>query len=418
MISRLYREDAYLVAFEARVTSSRDVGKGRLAVELDRTAFYPTGGGQPHDTGRLAGLPVIDVRETGDGGIDHIVRAAPSEAPDGSIRAEVDWARRFDHMQQHTGQHILSRAFVDVAAAPTLSFHLGETTCTIDVDAAELTPARLRAVESRANEVVFSNVPVGVTTVPAADAVQLAKEMELVRDLALRPGDPFRLIEIDGFDRTPCGGTHVRRAGETGGVAILQHERFKGTTRVEFVCGSRVIRHLARLQDVVSACVGKLSAPLDQIPETVDRLQSQLAAVRRELDTARGSLADLEAGSLAAEARDHGGVSILVKVFDDRGVDQAQAIARRFAGTAGRVALVAARDASAGKAGLVFVRSEQGVPPDLAMGEILSEICAGRGGRGGGNPVLARGGLPAGEAPAALEEAFATVSRRLASRRA
>src|SRR5678816_3939605 len=240
MPHRMYRDDSYLDRFTATVTAAEPVSAGLFAVELDRTLFYPTGGGQPHDTGRLAGKPVVDVHEGGDGRILHLVSA--ESPPSGEVAGEIDWVRRFDHMQQHTGQHILSRAFVEMAGAATKSFHQGEGLCTIDIDRTELDAAMARSVEARTNEIVFSDPPVEVDLIDAARAPQLAADMNLARDLALKPGDPIRMVRVGRFDETPCGGTHVRRAGEVGAVAIRRWERFKGGTRVAFVCGGRVVR--------------------------------------------------------------------------------------------------------------------------------------------------------------------------------
>src|SRR5262245_47436235 len=182
---RLYRDDSYLTRFSARVEASSSEAEGLHAVELDRTAFYATGGGQPHDTGLMAGLPVVDVREGGSGRILHIVRT--DSAPRGEVDCEIDWKRRFDHMQQHTGQHILSRAFVTVAGAATESFHLGEDSCTIDLDLDSADETIVRTAESLANATVFANQPVIVEKAAPERATQLAADMNLARELALKP---------------------------------------------------------------------------------------------------------------------------------------------------------------------------------------------------------------------------------------
>lgn len=408
---RLYRDDSYLRRFTANVVSAAPGREGEFAVELDRTAFYPTGGGQPHDLGLISGLPVIDVREAGDGRILHILRAdAP---PVGAVDAEIDWLRRFDHMQQHTGQHILSRAFLEVADAATTSFHLGETSCTIDVSFAEITAAGVRRAEERANEIVFGDAAVAVEHVDADRAPRLAADMNLQRELALKPGDPIRLIKIDRFDETPCGGTHVRRAGEVGAVVVRSRERFKGGTRVSFLCGGRVVKGLADLGEVVDSCVSRLSVRPHELPSAIARLQEQLAESRRSARMLNEALVGAEAVARDASARIAGACRVIVEVFPQRSAPDLQLLAQKYVLSGSRVALLATADAATGKATLVFARSDDGVPADLSMGGILASVCRTHGGNGGGAVLLARGGVPATSAAACLEEAFLLLSSRL-----
>ena len=412
MPHRSYRDDSYLSRFTATVTAVEPGPGGLFAVELDQTAFYPTGGGQPHDTGHLSGSPVVDVQEAGDGRILHLVRA--DTPPSGDVAGEIDWPRRFDHMQQHTGQHILSRAFVDTAGASTRSFHLGESICTIDIDRMELGDALAREAEARANEIVFSDSPVEVELIDPACAPQLAADMNLARELALKPGDPIRIIRIDRFDETPCGGTHVRRAGEVGAVVIRRWERFKGGTRVWFVCGGRVVRAMRDLGEVVDACVGRLSVQPAELPPAIARLQEQLGDARRTAKVLNEALVSAEAIARDASARPAGVCRVLVELFPGRPADDLQLLARKYVQSASRVALLASTDAEGGTSTLVFARSDTGGAAFLRMGEILSAICRGHGGKGGGGAALARGGgVRAGDAAACLEEGFRIISAQL-----
>ena len=407
---RLYREDSYLTRFSARVETSVPEPTGMHAVELDRTAFYPTGGGQPHDTGLLAGLPVVDVREADAGRILHIVRA--DDAPRGEVDCQLDWNRRFDHMQQHTGQHILSRAFVQVAGAATRSFHLGDDGCTIDLalDAADETT--IRAAEKLANEIVFANHPVMVAQAPPDMAAQLAADMGLARELALKPGDAIRIIRVGRFDETPCGGTHVRASGEVGVIVIRSWERFKGGTRVAFACGGRVVRMVAALGGVVDACVAKLSAQPLELASAVGRLQEQLTETRRWAKLLNEALIGAEAVACDASARTIGGCGVIVELFTDRPIEDVQLLARKYTMTPGRVALLASLDTTTGKASLVFARSDVGIPPEFKVGELLEQVCRSRGGKGGGGASFARGGGVAGsDAQGALDEAFAIITQ-------
>ena len=429
MPERLYRDDSYLARFTARVTAAHPDGSV-TSVELDRTAFYPTGGGQPHDTGRLGSLEVIDVREAGDGRILHVVRGGDAGLTDVAreVACELDWSRRFDHMQQHTGQHILSRAFVEVAGASTRSFHLGESSCTIDIDlggaragADDETERMVRSAEARANEVIFGDRPVSIALLDASRAGALAADKSLARELALKPGDAIRLIQIGDFDETPCGGTHVRRTGEVGAVAVRSWERFKGGTRVAFVCGGRVVRSHRQLGAVVDACVAKLSTQPADLPAGIDRLQDQLASARRANKDLTDEVVGARARARDAGARIVGQFRILLEQLAAPAAEL-QPLARAYVDQGDRVALLASTEPGAQMTTLLFARSEPasagaGTLGALNMGEILGGVCRARGGKGGGGAGMARGGgVPAAEAGACLEEAFAAVVERLAPR--
>ena len=400
---RLYRDDSYLKSFRARVLAAATAGGDLMQVELDRTAFYPTGGGQPHDTGRLGDRTVVDVQEMDDGRILHLVRA--TEAPAGEVEGAIDWSRRFDHMQQHSGQHILSRAFVSIAGAATRSFHLGADSCTIDIDLAEPRPDLLRAAERLANETIFGDTPVSVRTLPADEMPTLPRATDIARELALRPGDSIRIIQIGSFDESPCGGTHVARASEVGCVAVRSWERFKGGTRVTFLCGGRVVREVERLGGIADACVAGLSVKLDEVPAALQRIQEQSAVARRANRALSDQLATAEAAALDAAARTLGSCRVAVSLLGGRDPETVQRIAQKFTAIPGRVALLAGD--GDGLVSLVFARSREGVPTSMDMGRLMSGVCASRQGRGGGRPELARGGgFPAPQAAAALEEAF------------
>ncbi|HXI02292.1 MAG TPA: alanyl-tRNA editing protein, partial [Candidatus Saccharimonadales bacterium] len=248
---RLYQRDSFLTRFRAVVVDVRPSPAGedgappRFDLLLDRTAFYPEGGGQPFDTGRLAGLPVVAVRE-GDAGPLHTVSVEPSgpalpESGD-EVEGVVDWDRRHDHMQQHSGQHLLSRAFLEVAAARTRSFHLGSEICTIDIAMSPPDEGAIGRAAELTNSIVAEDRPVAVSERDAGE-IDSAEEAGL-SGLKLKPGDPVRIIEVDGFDANPCGGTHVARTGQVGPVALLGHEPFRGMTRITFACGRRVARLL------------------------------------------------------------------------------------------------------------------------------------------------------------------------------
>ncbi len=400
---KLYRDDSYLKSFRARVLAAATAGEDLMEVELDRTAFYPTGGGQPHDTGRLGDRAVVDVKESDDGRVLHVVKS--TEAPAGEVDGAIDWTRRFDHMQQHSGQHILSRAFVQIAGAATRSFHLGAAACTIDIDLADPQPALMRRAERLANDVIFGDAPVTVRTVPADELPTLPAAADLTREMGIRPGDPMRIIQIGAFDENPCGGTHVARSGEVGCVAVRSWERFKSGTRVSFLCGGRVVKEVERLGTLADACGARLSVPLEEIPAALLRMQEQSAEARREIRGLSEALATADAAALDAGARSLGACRVAVSVLEGHGADSVQRVAQKFTASPGRVALLAV--GIDGMANLVFARAREGVPASMDMGRLMTRVCGTHQGRGGGRPELARGGgFACAQAAAALEQAF------------
>ncbi|HUR19607.1 MAG TPA: alanyl-tRNA editing protein, partial [Vicinamibacterales bacterium] len=243
MTNRIYYTDALQTTFEATVLSSLPLDavassenaastSRHSKVVLDTTAFYPTSGGQPFDRGTLGGQAVLDVIDGDDGVVTHVVDAPLEQGS--TVTGVIDWARRFDHMQQHTGQHILSAAFERTCAARTESFHLGTTSCTIDL-AREVSPAEIAAAETMACDIVFENRPVRVRFVSGAEAAALPLRKDPTRTGTLR------LVEIDDCDLSACGGTHVPATGRVGVIAVSGWERFKGGSRIEFVCGHRAV---------------------------------------------------------------------------------------------------------------------------------------------------------------------------------
>jgi alanyl-tRNA synthetase len=418
---RLYQRDSFLTRFSAEVldvaaeSSDRPESSARIAVLLDRTAFYPTGGGQPHDTGTIGGLPVVDVRDSEEGPLHVVELRGPAGEPHGAhltvggrVEGVVDWGRRFDHAQQHSGQHILSRAFVEVAGARTRSFHLGGTVCTVDVELTEPAERTVRAAESRANAIVWEDRGVVVREIPAEESPGGAAFDPVLAGLSLSPGDPIRIVEIEGFDATACGGTHVARTGQVGAAAVTAWEPYKGICRVTFVCGGRVVARLAETGRILGACVSRLSAKPPEVPAALDRVLEEREALRRRLHAAQEDRAALEARLLAAEAGAAGPYRLLRRVFraPERSVEEAQALVRRFVEEPGRAALVAVVEGDV--ATILAGRSEGAGPGAPSMGAVLGEACRAAGGRGGGSAAFARGGgIPAARVEEALEAAAA-----------
>ena len=383
MTQRLYLHDPYLKSFRARVVELRDLD-GRPAAVLDRTAFYPEGGGQPGDRGTLGGTKVIDTQERG-GAILHVLEG---KIDAGEVAAEIDWQRRFDHMQQHHGQHLLSAAF-DKLGAPTVSFHLGERTCTIDLDAPPASLDLGRA-EAMANESIWRDLPVVARDFTGDERARLPLRKEPVK------GD--RVVVVEGVDASPCGGTHPARTGEVGCVAILKAQKWgEGKTRVEFACGARVVRLLHE----ATALVGGVAAALNSAPADVAGAAARVAAeAQAQRKSAQGLLEDL-AGLEAARLTQQKS-PVVAKV--ERGAAFARAVAQRIAEDGGTALLAAVED---GRAHLVFARPKgsSGAP----MGALLKESLAVLGGKGGGGPDFAQGS----GAPEKLDDALALAAHRL-----
>src|SRR5713101_2774398 len=292
MTERLYLTDSYLTRFHARVVRTFQ-SKNQLAVVLDRSAFYPEGGGQPGDRGTLGGVPVLDTQER-DGELLHLVDAPTWTL--GEVDGIVDWARRFDHMQQHHGQHLLSAAFLRVHQAPTVSFHLGEKTCTIDLDCPidRLSPAALRAAEASANESIWRDLPVIARDFVGEERARLTLRKEPVK------GD--RVVLVEGVDASPCGGTHPARTGEVGCVAILKVQRWgDAKARVEFACGGRVVGLLREANEIlVTAAEALKTAPAD-LAQQAARAMAESQSRRKQAEALERDLARHEAALLRAK---------------------------------------------------------------------------------------------------------------------
>jgi len=303
---RLYRTDAYRTHFDATIVEASEY-EGRPAARLDATAFYPTSGGQPHDLGTLSGVAVVDVVEQEDD-ILHLLAAPIAPGP---VHGEVDWVRRFDHMQQHTGQHILSQAFVRVLDAETVSFHLGSDVTTIDLDAAALDRDTVARVEDEANGVVLADTPISVHEY----------DREALRSVALRRvpdiEGPVRVVHIGDYDVCACGGTHVRAAGEVGVIHVSRWERRHDQMRVEFLCGWRAVRDYRLQGATLQAVAAPLSVGVTDLPDAVARLVESNAETRRQVQALRQRLLALELTRLEREGEEIGGWRLITAVLDD-----------------------------------------------------------------------------------------------------
>jgi alanyl-tRNA synthetase len=376
MTDRLYYTDPYLVEFDADVVGDTTTTDGRPAVLLDRTAFYPTSGGQPFDTGTLDRGRVVEVIDAEDGEVLHVV---DGEAPRGRVHGRIDWDRRFEHMQQHTGQHVLSAAFAHRFDARTVSFHLGTTSSTIDL-AKELSRAQIAEAEREANRIVWEDRPVNIRFASAEEAAKMPLRKEPVRTGQLR------LIEVEGFDLSACGGTHVRRTGVIGAIVIAGWERFRGGVRVEFLCGVRAVRAYNLLRDYTGEATRLLSVLPHEVPPSIERLQLESRDLRRQNKDLQMRLAAADAQALLATAEQVGRISLVVNARESTDPNVLKAIASEIAGHPGHLAvLLSVPPPSA----LVVARSAD-VDVDAAI--LLRALTARFGGKGGGKPDLAQGG--------------------------
>lgn len=377
MTERLYYTDPYLREFDARVVRI-DESAGQPAVVLDRTAFYPTSGGQPFDTGRLDDVPVTAVVEEEDGTLRHVIGrdAASRWQPGDAVHGSVDWARRFDHMQQHTGQHVLSAAFDTLLKARTESFHLGGTSATIDLGR-EVSVADIERAERDANRIVWEDRPVAIRFVDAAGAAALPLRKESGREGTLR------VIDVDGYDLSACGGTHVARTGAIGIIAVASWEKFRGGTRVEFVCGGRALRAFHALRDTSAASARLLSVHPMELPSAIERLQQEGKEARRRVKDLQAQLGRHEAAALADAAGESRSVVHVLDGWDQNGLKTiASAICERAGYTA---VLFSAPSPSA-----VVITREAAATTDAAA--LLKTLTGKFGGKGGGRPELAQGG--------------------------
>jgi len=376
---RLYYTDAFLTAFDATVVSS-EAADDRAHVVLDRTAFYPTSGGQPFDTGQLGGERVVDVVDRDDGTIAHVL--AHGLEPGAVVHGEIDWARRFDHMQQHTGQHVLSAAFDRLFGVRTVSFHLGADSSTIDL-AREVSAAEVERAEQAANDVVWDDRPVGVRFATAEEAARLPLRKEPTRT------GPLRLIEVPDFDLSACGGTHVARTGMIGIIAVTAWERFKGATRVSFACGGRALASHRALRDVVAGTTRALSVAPREVVSALERLRAEAKDQARAVRSLQEEVAGHRAASLRDGAETIGPLRGVLKEVPGWDAAALKTLAQAVVNEPGFVAVLVGEGQPAP---VVIARSaDVGVDASVWLRRATAEL----GGRGGGRPELAQGGIDA-----------------------
>ncbi len=364
-IIRRYYTDPWLQELETKVAVTRQEGEKYFAV-LEETLFYPTGGGQPHDLGTINGVPVIDVFEE-DGKVVHVL---PQPLQGDRAFCVLDWERRLDHMQQHSGQHLLSAVFEDKYGFRTESFHLGEEYCTIDISAPALSVREQNAVEERANQVIFANLPLLTYTIGPEEkgSLPLRKIPDLKGDL--------RIVEIKGFDYSPCSGTHVSSTGQIGLLKVIKWEKYKGMTRVYFLCGRRALRDYARKHEICTGLVSLLAVPEAELQERTALELERKAELEKQVETLKAELTGWRAQAIV-----DGGESPFFLEEDAASVEEAQQLARAILEQTDGVVVI--------KAGQrIVLAHNQGQEPHL--GRLIKEQAQPLGGRGGGSPTGAQ----------------------------
>ncbi|MDX6611878.1 MAG: alanyl-tRNA synthetase [Blastocatellia bacterium] len=395
---RLYYDDSHLIDFDAQVVNVESTTDGRLAVTLDRTAFYPTGGGQPNDTGTLASARVVDCIEGEGASVQHVIEGTAPSAGE-TVHGSIDWKRRLDHLQQHSGQHILSQAFVSLFGAETRGFRMLDQVCEIDVALDQPTDEKIQQAVDLANQIVWEDRVVTIRHVTPEEAatLPLRKEPAVAGEL--------RLIEIAGFDLTPCGGTHAQRTGEVGVLAVRSWERAKGLTRIEFVAGGRALADYRRANDTARRTAALFSAGRDDGSALAERMLEDNKELHRRIRALEEIAARVEAEELLRDAGidsrlgnievsgytvREGSISgprIVAQSFDNRDADALKRLALALVAHPQTIALLGSRDKETAR--LVFARSPD-APGD--MNGLMRKACEMIEGRGGGKADLAQGG--------------------------
>lgn len=401
MTTKLYWNDSHLINFSATVEHFLDTDAGRFLV-LNQSAFYPEGGGQPCDTGYINSTRVTEVTMDDDGRILHRLEGKAEFKVGETVSGAVDWQRRREMMQQHTGQHILSQAFFQLFGAETKGFritdHSTEIDLTLEVHPDEIEAAIIRA-EEMANGVVFDNREVRVHEVTPEEAAQLPLRKESF------VADCIRVIEIADYDWSPCGGTHAKRTGEVGLIAARGWERAKKMTRVHFVCGGRALRDYRAASKTADAIALKFSVGREEAEPAVARLLDENKRLSRRVRELAGLAAKSEAQELIEAAEAVGGLRIVSRIFEDRDLEELKLLAHRLVDAEGVVALLAAKEGRMAR--LVFARSPN-LPNSADMNTLMRAACERLGGRGGGKPDFAQGGgSQVSELNSALEAAMA-----------
>ncbi|WP_153977031.1 alanyl-tRNA editing protein [Paenibacillus xylanilyticus] len=383
MTQKLYYDSAYTRDWHTQITGRVDKEDGTY-ITLAETAFYPHGGGQPCDLGRIGGVAVLDVNiENGE--VWHKVERAPEQK---EVHCEIDWERRFDHMQHHTGQHLLSAITLKLADAMTLSFHLGTEYATIDVAAAELGADQLTAIEQEVNRQIYRNARISSSWVTAEEAARLplVKQPTVTEDI--------RIVEMEGVEYNACGGTHVAATGEIGILKLLKTEKVKGGTRIYFKCGFRALNEFAAVQQVLNGISVKLKTSKEELLDRIDKMETDQKQLLSELSTVKSTNDAYYAQELLS-AREG---LVIAQVFEDKSLKDMQSLATKL--TEDHEGIVLFASISEAK----VVLAQNGQPPEWSCGPFFKGNLGAYQGKGGGSDRMAQAGFASSEDALAFYE--------------
>ncbi|MFM1651825.1 alanyl-tRNA editing protein [Brevibacillus sp. B_LB10_24] len=379
MTEKLYYQDAYSRDFQARIIKTGSDEHGDYVL-LDRTLFYPTGGGQPSDLGQIAGVEVVGV-ELVNGEIRHYLGEKRELHPDMPVHARIDWERRFDFMQQHAGQHILSAAFAELLQAETVGFHLGREHVTIDLAVPDLTWEEVEQVERLADRIVFENRQISARFVEPAELASLPLRKQPTVD------ENIRIVTIADFDYSPCGGIHPARTGEVGPILVLDWERYKGQVRVRFVCGQRTRKAVSEQRSILQQASSELKTSQQELTSQITRLLSEKTELGESLKAAREQLMQFEAQELLSRAEALRTIKLVSSSWENRPMPELQRLAKQIIER--ESSAVCLLFTSGANIQMVFARGQE-VQADA--NQLLKSTLAQIGGKGGGNPNIAQGG--------------------------
>lgn len=380
--NKLFYQDSYIQTFTSKITKQEKDDKGLWYVVLEETAFYPTGGGQPFDSGTLNNFRVLNVEEI-EGEIRHYIETPILDSL-GSLEGQINWERRFDHMQQHAGQHILSAAFEELFKYHTVSFHLGEEVLTIDLDIEELTESEAEEAEKRANQIILENRPIETKWVSQAELTQypLRKQPTVSENI--------RLVIIPEFDYNGCGGTHPSSTAQVGAIKILDWEKQRKKIRIRFLCGHRVLKQFHVKHQVITQLTRLLNAPEHGMIQSLERLLENVKSADKQLEEARQTLLQFEAREMIHDQldQDKNGHGIISKVVQNRSMKELQQLARMITNNSKEVIVILISENES----QLQVVTARGSAQNVSMKELLADILPLINGKGGGNEVMAQGG--------------------------
>jgi alanyl-tRNA synthetase len=416
MTDRLYYNDSFLYDFDAEM--SEVVDGPRPALILDRSAFYPTSGGQIHDTGTITlgdvELSVTEVADTEDGKVVHYFESESgidlkNFKPGTRVFGQIDSARRRDHMQQHSGQHVLSAAFIKLFDLHTVSFHMADDYCSIDLnkgdlDTPTLTKDQVEQAERLANEIVLENRPVEIRYVTREEAGKLG-----LRKIPAAQRDELRIIDIKDCDLSACGGTHVNQTGQIASILLRKFEKVRQGWRVEFVAGQRAVRTARRDYTALTATAALFSSHIYDVPQNAQKTLDEIRSLRKQSEQVLEELAAAQATTLLAETPEANGCKLIVRTVTDRDINFVKLLAQKITCQSSNAIVLLAKTSP--QPSLIFAQSS-GQPHD--MGKLMKDVMAKLGGRGGGSKDLAQGGPPTGDGlDATLAETAQSLSRNI-----